>query len=208
RTAPVRDLLSYSANPLEFRPPGPEALGLSERCLVGFNAGPPFTPSAYNNNLRIIQTPGYIVLITEMIHDARIIPMDGSAHPPPDMMRWSGDSRGHWEGNTLVVDTTNFTDKTPTFSLPVSLQDLAGGVVGSGMNMHLTERFTPVGEGRLRYEYTIDDPATFVQPLSVMIPLRTAEGPMFEYACHEANYAMPGMLKGARLLEDEAETAD
>lgn len=210
RTAPVRDLLSYSANPLEFRPPGPEALGLSERCLVGFNAGPPFTPSAYNNNLRIIQTPDYIVLVTEMIHDARIIPLDGRPHPPPEMMRWSGDSRGHWDGNTLVVDTTNFTDKTPTFSLPVTFEDLAGGVVGSGMNMHLTERFTPVGEGRLAYEYTIDDPATFVQPLTVMIPLRATEGPMFEYACHEANYAMPGMLKGARLLEAEAEaeTAD
>jgi len=210
RTAPVRDLLSYSANPEEFRPPGPEALGLSERCLVGFNAGPPFTPSAYNNNLRIIQTPDYIVLVTEMIHDARIIPMDGSPHPPPEMTRWSGDSRGHWDGNTLVVDTTNFSDKTPTYSLPVTFADLAGGVVGSGINLHLTERFTPVGEGRLAYEYTIDDPATFVQPLTVMIPLRATEGPMFEYACHEANYAMPSMLKGARLLEAEAEaeTAD
>jgi len=209
RTAPVRDLLSYSANPEEFRPPGPEALGLSERCLVGFNAGPPFTPSAYNNNLRIIQTPDYIVLVTEMIHDARIIPMDGSPHPPPEMTRWSGDSRGHWDGNTLVVDTTNFSDKTPTYSLATSA-DLAGGVVGSGINLHLTERFTPVGEGRLAYEYTIDDPATFVQPLTVMIPLRATEGPMFEYACHEANYAMPGILKGARLLEAEAEagTAD
>ncbi len=204
RTAPVRDLLSYSANPEEFRPPGPEALGLSERCLVGFNAGPPFTPSAYNNNLRIIQTPDYIVLVTEMIHDARIIPMDGSPHPPPEMTRWSGDSRGHWDGNTLVVDTTNFSDKTPTYSLATSA-DLAGGVVGSGINLHLTERFTPVGEGRLAYEYTIDDPATFMQPLTVMIPLRATEGPMFEYACHEANYAMPGMLKGARLLEAEAE---
>ena len=201
RTPPVRDLLSYSANPSEFRPSDPEALGLSERCLVGFNAGPPFMPSAYNNNLRIIQTPGYIVLVTEMIHDARIIPMDGRPHPPTEMMRWSGDSRGHWEGNTLVVDTTNFTDKTPAFQLPVTLEVLDSGVVGSGMNLHLTERFVPVGEGRLDYEYTIDDPATFVEPFTVNIPMRATEGPMFEYACHEANYAMPGMLKGARLLE-------
>jgi len=207
RTPPVRDLLSYSANPSEFRPSGPEALGLSERCLVGFNAGPPFTPSAYNNNLRIIQTPGYIVLVTEMIHDARIIPMDGRPHQPPEMMRWSGDSRGHWDGNTLVVDTTNFTDKTPAFALPATLEALDVGVVGSGMNLHLTERFTPVGEGRLLYEYTIDDPSTFVQPFTVHIPLRATEGPMFEYACHEANYAMPGMLKGARLLEAEAAAA-
>ena len=207
RIAPVRDLLSYSANPAEFRPPGPEALGLSERCLVGFNAGPPFAPSAYNNNLRIVQTPDYIVLVTEMIHDARIIPLDGRAHPPPEMMRWSGDSRGHWDGNTLVVDTTNFTDKTPAFALPATLAALDVGVVGSGMNLHLTERFTRVGEGRLLYEYTIDDPSTFVQPFTVHISLRATEGPMFEYACHEANYAMPGMLKGARLLEAEAAAA-
>ncbi len=203
RTAPVRDLLSYSANPAEFRPSSPEALGLSERCLVGFNAGPPFTPSAYNNNLRIIQTPDYIVLVTEMIHDARIIPMDGRSHQPPDMMRWSGDSIGHWDGNTLVVDTTNFTDKTPAFALPATLAALDVGVVGSGLNLHLTERFTPVGEGRLLYEYTVEDPSTFVQPFTVHIPLRATDGPMFEYACHEANYAMPAMLKGARLLEAE-----
>ncbi len=207
RTPPVRDILSYSANPAEFRPPGPEALGLSERCLVGFNAGPPFMPSAYNNNLRIIQTPGYIVLVTEMIHDARIIPMDGRPHQPPEMRRWSGDSRGHWEGNTMVVDTTNFTDKTPAFQLPVTLEALDSGVVGSGMNLHLTERFIPVGEGRLDYEYTIDDPATFVRPFTVNIPLRATKGPMFEYACHEGNYAIPGILKGARLLESEVAAA-
>jgi hypothetical protein len=203
RTPPVRDCCSYSAQPVTFRPSDPEALGLSERCLVGFNAGPPITPSAYNNNLKIIQTPDYIVLVTEMIHDARIIPMDGRPHQPPEIRRWSGDSRGHWDGNTLVVDTTNFTDKTPTFQLPVTLQTLDSGAVGSGMNLHLTERFTPTSEGRLVYEYTIDDPATFVRPFTVSIPMRAAEGPMFEYACHEGNYAIPGILKGARLLETE-----
>ena len=182
-------------------------LGLSERCLVGFNAGPPITPSAYNNNLRIVQTPGYIVLVTEMIHDARIIPLDDRPHQPSEMKRWSGVSRGHWDGNSLVVDTTNFTDKTPAFQLPATLEALDKGVVGSGVNLHLTERFTPVGKGRLLYTYTIDDPATFVRPFTVSIPLRATKGPMFEYACHEANYAMPGILKGARLLEAESAAA-
>ncbi len=209
RTPPVRDLFSFSANPAEFRAAGPESVGLSERCLLGFNAGPPLTPSAYNNNLRIVQTPDYVVLVTEMIHDARIIPMDGRQHLPPEMMRWSGDSRGRWEGDTLVVDTTNFTDKTPTFQLPATIATLEkSGAVGSGRNMHLTERFTAVGEGRFLYEYTLDDPSTFARPFTVVIPMRSSEGPMFEYACHEGNYAMGGMLRGARLLEAEAAGSD
>lgn len=204
RTPPVRDLFSFSANPVTFRPAGPETLGLSERCLVGLNAGPPLTPSAYNNNLRIVQTPDYVVLVTEMIHDARIIPMDGGPHSPPDLSQWSGDSRGHWDGDTLVVDTTNFTDKTASFQLPATIATLdQSGGVGSGTNLHLIERFTPVGEGRLLYEYTVDDPATFAQNFTVRIQMRAAEQPVFEYACHEGNYAMPSMLKGARILEAE-----
>ena len=208
RTPPVRDLFSFSANPSEFRPEGPESAGLSERCLVGFNAGPPMTPSAYNNNLRIVQTPDYVVLVTEMIHDARIIPMDGREHLPAEIERWSGDSRGHWNGNTLVVDTTNFTDKTPSFQLPATLVTLEeSGGVGSGRTLHLTERFTPIGEGRLLYEFTVDDPTTFTGPFTVAIPMRASEGPIFEYACHEGNYAMPGILKGARTLEADGASA-
>jgi len=209
RSPPVRDLFSYSADVTEFRPPDPESLGLSERCLVGFNAGPPLTPSAYNNNLRIVQTPTHVVLVTEMIHDARIVPMDNRPHLPDDIRRWSGDSRGHWEGTTLVVESSNFTDKTPTLQLPanvVTAPDL--GAVGSGKNMRLTERFTPTAEGRLLYEYTIKDPQTFVRPFTVAIPMRATDAQMYEYACHEANYAVPGMLKGARLLEAEAATGD
>ncbi|MCZ6656122.1 MAG: hypothetical protein O7C67_02395 [Gammaproteobacteria bacterium] len=204
RTPPVRDLFSFSANPVTFRPAGPETLGLSERCLVGLNAGPPLTPSAYNNNLRIVQTPDHVVLVTEMIHDARIIPLDGTPHSPRDVTQWSGDSRGHWDGNTLVVDTTNFTDKTATFQLPATIAalDQSGGV-GSGTTLHLIERFTPVGEGRLLYEYTVDDPATFAQNFTVRIQMRASAEPVFEYACHEGNYAMPGILKGARTLEAE-----
>jgi|TARA_Y100000310_G_scaffold238800_1_gene242321 hypothetical protein len=204
RTPPVRDFFSYSANVSVFRPEGPESLGLSERCLVGFNAGPPLNPSAYNNNLRIVQTPKHIVLVTEMIHDARIVPMDERPHLAAEIRRWSGDSRGRWEGNTLVVETTNFTDKTPTYQLPVDLAALdEGGAVGSGMNMHLVERFTRVSASRLDYEYTITDPTTFVTPFTVNIPMRASDGRMFEYACHEGNYALTGMLKGARLLEAE-----
>ena len=204
RIPPVRDLFSYSANPAVFRPAGPESLGLSERCLVGFNAGPPLTPSAYNNNLRIVQTPKYIVLVTEMIHDARIVPMDDRPHLTSEIRRWSGDSRGRWEGNTLVIETTNFTDKTPTFQLPTTLETLTElGAVGSGMNMHLVESFTRISESRLDYEYTLTDPTTFVRPFTVNIPMRVSDGQMFEYACHEGNYALPGMLKGARLLEAE-----
>ncbi|MFV2091287.1 MAG: hypothetical protein ACC642_11560, partial [Pseudomonadales bacterium] len=159
RTPPVRDLFSLSAIPSPYLPTDPESLGLSERCLVGFNAGPPLTPSAYNNNLRIVQTPDHVVLVTEMIHDARIVPMNGRPHLPSEIRRWSGDSRGRWEGNTLVIETTNFTDKTPTMQLPVTLANIQeSGGVGSGKNMLLIERITPVEEGRLLYEYTLNDP--------------------------------------------------
>ena len=204
RSPPVRDLFSYSADVTTFLPPGPESLGLSERCLVGLNAGPPMQPSAYNNNLRIVQTPDYVVLVTEMIHDARIVPMDGRPRLPDEIQRWSGDARGRWEGNTLVVETTNFTDKTPTFQLPATLLTAPElGSVGSAADMTLTERFTPTADGRLLYEYTVDDPKTFVRPFTVALPMRASDQLMYEYACHEGNYAMPGMLKGARLLEAE-----
>ena len=204
RSPPVRDLFSYSANPAEFLPAGPESVGLSERCLVGFNAGPPLQPSAYNNNLRIVQTPTYVVLLTEMVHDARIVPMDGSPHLPADVRRWSGDSRGRWDGNTLVVETTNFSDKTPSLQLPATLETaVESGAVGTGLDLSLIERFTPTAEGRLRYEYTLEDSKTFARPFTVAISMRASENRMYEYACHEGNYAMEGMLKGARLLEAE-----
>jgi len=135
RVAPVREFVSIGLT--TFRPEGPEVLGLSERCMVGFNAGPPLIPSAYNNNLRIVQAPNHVLLFTEMIHDARIVAIDGSPHLSSDLQKWSGDSRGHWEGNTLVVETTNFTDKTPTFQLPLDLTNPEmNGTVGSGRNLH------------------------------------------------------------------------
>ena len=202
RLPPVRDMASLGMS--TFRPDGPESVGLSERCLAGFNAGPPLSPSAYNNNLRIVQTPDHVVLVTEMIHNARVVPMDGRPHLPKDLAEWSGDARGHWEGNTLVVETKNFTNKIPVFQLPFAL-DKPGksGAVGFGKNFQLTERFTPVNESRLLYEYTIDDPTTFTQPFTVVIPMKASDNQMFEYACHEGNYSMPGMLNGARQAEKE-----
>ena len=208
RIPPVRDILSLEMDNLTFRPEGPESLGLSERCLLSFNAGPPLMPSAYNNNIRIIQTPKHVVIFTEMIHDARIVPMDGSAHLSEDIQKWTGDSRGHWDGDTLVVETTNFTNKTPTFQLPLDLNELdRNGAAGSGETLRLTERFTRISDSRLIYEYTVDDSATFTKPFTVAIPLRATEGQIFEYACHEGNHAMEGMLGGARQMEKEEAAA-
>lgn len=203
RVPPVRDILSIGLT--NFLPEGPEKLGLSERCLLSFNAGPPLNPSAYNNNIRIVQTPEHVVLFTEMIHDARIVHLADGPQLPAELQKWTGASHGRWEGNTLVVETTNFTDKTPTFQMPIDLNDPSrNGVVGIGKNMKLTERFTPIGKSRLLYEYTIDDPATFTKPFTVAIPMRATEDQIFEYACHEGNHGLAGILKGARQTEKEA----
>ena len=173
---------------------GPEDLGLSERCLLGFNAGPPMLPSAYNNNLQLFQSPGYVVLLNEMIHDARVIPLDGRSHLDERIRQWTGDSRGRWEGDTLVVDSTNFTDKTPSFSSII-------GAMGSGATLHLIERFTRVSADTLLYEFTIDDPHTFTASWTAAIPMKKTDGPLFEYACHEGNYGMANLLSGARAQE-------
>ena len=205
RNYPVRDILSIGLK--GFLPVGPESLGLSERCLLGFNAGPPLTPSAYNNNLRIIQTPQNVVIFTEMIHDARIVPIDGSSHLPAEMTKWSGDSRGHWDGDTLVVETTNFTGKTPTFQMPINLADPSmNGVVGTGENFTLIERFTRTSDSVIVYEYTVTDSSTFTKPFTVAIPLKASDSQLFEYACHEGNHGAAGMLSGAR--QEEKETAE
>jgi hypothetical protein len=172
---------------------GPEDRGLSERCLVGFNSGPPFLPSQYNNNLQIFQTKHAVVLMTEMIHDARIVPLDNRAHLDSLITPWSGDSRGHWEGNTLVVETQNFTDKVQSFR-----------GAGTGKSLRLTERFTRVGKDRVNYQFTIHDPATFAAPVTALVPMVRADGDLFEYACHEGNYGLANTLSGARQEESEA----
>jgi hypothetical protein len=176
------------------RPPaGPEDMGLPERCILWPTAGPPMLPSGYNNNYQILQTPGYVVILIEMIHDVRIIPLDGRPHLPGNVRQWMGDSRGHWEGDTLVVDTTNFTGKTH--------------YRGADRNLHLVERFTRIDPSTILYKFTVDDPTAFTTSWSGEAPMTKTPGPIYEYACHEGNYAMEGTLKGARAEEKAAEQA-
>jgi len=168
----------------------PEERPLAERCILGFNSGPPMVPSAYNNNVQIVQTPRHVVIVNEMIHSARIVDLSGRSHPPREMRFLTGDSTGRWEGDTLVVDTTNFL-KERAFR-------------GASSNMHLVERFTRVDRDTLRYEFTVDDPETWTKPWSASIPMTRSDQLMFEYACHEGNYALEGVLKGARYQETQA----
>ena len=158
---------------------------LSERCLLGFGStsGPPMLPVLYNNNYQIVQTPDRVVILVEMVHDARIIRMNAK-HASPNVRLWLGDSVGHWEGDTLVVDTTNFTDKTQFRR--------------STENLHVVERFTRTDAGTILYQATIDDPATFTRPWTIEYPFRATKGPIYEYACHEGNYALTDILGGAR----------
>jgi hypothetical protein len=144
-------------------------------------------PSAYNNNYQILQTPGYVVIFIEMIHDVRIIPLDGRPHLPGHIRQWMGDPRGHWEGNTLVVDTTNFSGKNP--------------FRGSDGNLHLIERFTRIDPDTILYRFTVDDPTAFTKPWTGEAPMTKTPGPLYEYACHEGNYAMTNILSGARAEE-------
>ncbi len=205
---PSRDMVLLDANVAGFSPGGPEAMGLSERCLVGFNAVPHLIPSAYNNNLRIVQTPGHVLLVTEMIHNARIVPLDDRPYLPDQIPQWNGVARAYWDENTLVVQSRNFTDKLPVYQLPFDLADLdKNGAVGFGSDLQLTERFTRIDTGTLRYEYTVEDPNTFVEPLKVQFDLRASTEKMYEYACHEGNYGMMGVLRGARVSERESQLA-
>jgi len=167
---------------------GPENLSLADRCIA--RPGPPMLPAGYNNNHRIVQAPGYVVIFSEMMHDARIIPLDSRSHLPASVHQWFGDSRGRWEGKTLVVETTNFTDKT--------------NFRGSGENMRLTERFTRLDQNTLLYQFTADDPESFVRPWSGEIPMKKAPGPIYEYACHEGNYSLSNTLSAARAEEEAA----
>ena len=165
---------------------------LSERCLMSFgsSSGPPMLPVLYNNNYQIVQTPGAVMILVEMIHDARIIRMN-SAHAPASVRQWLGDSVGHWEGDTLVVDTTNFNEN-------ISFR-------GSSRNLHVIERFTRVDANTLLYKTTIDDPTTFSKSWTIEYPFRATSDSIYEYACHEGNYSIVDILGGARKLEREAQ---
>jgi len=173
----------------------PEIRPLAERCLVGFSStsGPPILPTYFYNNLhQIVQTPDYVMILTEMVHDARVIRLNAQ-HAPPTVRKWLGDSIGRWEGDTLVVETTNFTDKTR--------------FRGSSPNLKVTERFTRLDARTLRYQFTIEDPATWTRPWTAEYAWPLTNDLMYEYACHEGNYAMGNILRGARLKEKNEEAA-
>ena len=172
---------------------GPEDRSLNDRCISRGSNGPPMLPGGYNNNYQIVQTRDHVVILIEMIHDARIIPLDGSPHLSENVQLWMGDSRGRWEGDTLVVETTNFTDQT--------------NFRGSGENLRVVERFQRVDENTLLYQFSLDDPDSFTSPWSGEIPMKKTEGPIYEFACHEGNYAMTHILAAARAEERGAEDA-
>ena len=174
---------------------GPEDRGLGERCILGFNSGPPMIPSAYNNNMQLFQTESHVVILNEMVHDARIVPLDGRPHLPGGVRQWMGDARGYWEGDSLVVETTNFTGMTPSFNPTITSS------VGTGTSLTLVERFSRLDNDTLLYEYTVDDPATFTSPFSAAIPMRLSDRLIYEYACHEGNYGLHNILAGARAAE-------
>ena len=197
RSLPTSDATESNDPGLEKAPgtyDDPERRPLGERCLLGFGstAGPPALPDYFYNNLhQIVQTRDNVMILTEMVHDVRVVRMN-SQHLPPTIRKWLGDSVGHWDGDTLVVDTTNFTDKTR--------------FRGATEDMHVVERFTRTGPRTLNYRFTVDDPATWAKPWTGEYSWPSTDAHIYEYACHEANYAMGGILSGARMREkDEAE---
>jgi hypothetical protein len=169
---------------------GPEDGSLADRCVVRGTAVPPMLPAGYNNNYQIVQTPEHVAIVVEMIHDTRVIALDGRPHLGGKIHNWLGDSRGRWEGNTLVVETTNFTDRT--------------NFRGSGENLRVVERFTRTDQDTLLYQFTVDDPQSFTRPWSGEIPMKKVEGPIFEYACHEGNLSLENILGIARAEEKAA----
>ena len=175
-----------------FRQPrtsdGPEDRNLWERCIT---RGVPRLGGAYNNNFRLIQAPGYVVILHEMVHESRIVPMDGRPHVNADIRQWNGDSRGRWEGETLVVETTNFSDKT--------------SFRGSSSGLKVIERFRRADANTLQYQVTLEDSTTWTQPWTAALAMPMTEGDMFEYACHEGNYGMTNLLAGARVQELEVD---
>lgn len=191
-TARIEDLRRRGPEPADSW----EDRSLGERCMT---RGAPKLPGGYNNNFHIVQTPGYVAILQEMIHEVRMIPLDNRPHVAKNIRQWLGDSRGHWEGNTLVVDTTNYTDKIVSNGFNCCR--------GAASGLHVIERFTRASGDTLDYQYTVDDPATYTRKWTVSLPLTKAEGPIYEYACHEGNYGMANLLSGARAREKAAAEA-
>jgi hypothetical protein len=175
-----------------------------ERCITrGVPAG--IFPGLYGAGYEIVQGPGVVAIRYEMIHEARIIPVDGRPHLPPSIRLWNGDSRGHWEGKTLVVDITNYNDKS---SIATNIASQAMRGIGQSEQLHVVERFTIVDANTINYEATIDDPRTYTRPWKVAMPInRDPKYQIFEYACHEGNYGLPNTLSGARAQDKAAAAA-
>jgi hypothetical protein len=167
-----------------------EDRNLAERCLT---RGAPKLPGGYNNHFLIVQTPDYVAILQEMIHEVRLIPLDGRPHLDQHVRQWMGDSRGRWDGDTLVVETTNYNAKVVNNSFNCC--------PGGGANMHIVERFRRAAEDTMTYTYTVDDPSTWTRSWTASVPMIKSPGPMYEYACHEGNHAMIGILRGARVQE-------
>ena len=194
---PMRQRVAFG-NPLR----GVEDFGLSERCILGVSSGPPFTPSVENNYVQLFLTEDHFVIHTEMNHEARIVPLDGRSHLPDQMRQWLGDSRGYWDGDTLVVETTNFTDKVGSWNDTYRS-------FGSGLTAHLTERFTRISAESVLYEWTVNDPWTFTKPFSGSQPLKLTDKGTFEFHCHEGHGRIVNMaLTGTRMQEREAQEAE
>jgi len=175
-------------------PDGATDLGLQDQCVAFSTAGPPMLPYSYNSNYQIIQTGQEVMIQVEMNHETRIISLDGRAHLPPSIRLWLGDSIGHWEGSTLVVDTTNFNDGGGFYGD-------AGGMFGWDRNLHVVERFSLLDAGTILYRFEIDDPTAFTRPWKGELTMARSSGPIYEYACHEGNYALPNLLSGFRASE-------
>jgi hypothetical protein len=177
----------------------PEHLTTWDRCILGFNAGPPLIGGGYNAYIQLSQTSDYVVMLTEMVHDARIIPLNGRPSLPSNLRQWRGDSHGRWDGDTLVIETKNFrSEGTGTLSL-------RGLGLSVDENLRLTERFRRLDRDTLQYEYTVDDPTIWTRPWTVSMTMRKTDQKMYEYACHEGNYGLTGILSAARAGDREAE---
>jgi hypothetical protein len=191
---PTADAEKRRRQELLRHPGGAKDLGLQDRCLIFPTAVPPMIPYSYNSNYQIVQTKDALLIHVEMIHDTRIIALDGRPHLPSNVRLWLGDSVGHWEGATLVVDTVNFNDGDGFYGD-------AGGVFGWDKNIHVVERFSLLDADTILYRFEIDDSTAFTRPWKGELTMSRAPGPIYEYACHEGNYAVPSLLNGFRAGE-------
>ena len=194
-----QDVLSARRKAVEH----PEDLPIYERCIVGFNSGPPVLPGGYNQHMQLVQTRDYLMMHVEMVHEARIIPLDGRPQLPNQLRQWNGSSRARWEGDTLVITSTNFRNATGTLVLDGNLARTGIGW-SPDENLALTERFTRLDNDRMYYEFTIDDPTVWAKPWTARIPLTRKDTRLFEYACHEGNHDFGFILSGQRKLDKEA----